>query len=184
MHPATPANGSSPGKRSPSRQLMTTLRIPMHSSPSRGDESPRRISTVVWRSCLLIVGLVALNAALAGVILSAVRGFSRFVNLACLRLRLPHATCGVCMLKRGMQKAYFLIWACRPGQVLMQPPAMQNAQQPVHAFLGHKAQREGTAGNTDTIDGADGRSPAQGMSACGTLGQWHSHRMRVVLLMT
>ena len=81
MHPATLANSSSPGKRSPSRQLMTTLRIPMHSSPSRGDDSPRRISTVVWRSCLLIVGLVALNAALAGVILTAVRGFSRLVNL-------------------------------------------------------------------------------------------------------
>ena len=82
MHPATPANSSSPGRRSPSRQLMTTLRIPMHALPSRGDDSPRRISTVVWRSCLLIVGLVVLNAALAGVILTAVRGFNRFVTSA------------------------------------------------------------------------------------------------------
>ena len=56
---------------------------------------------------------------------------------------------------------------CRPGQVLMQPPAMQNAQQPVQAFLGHRAQQEGTAGNADTTDSADGRSPAQGMSAFG-----------------
>ena len=50
----------------------------------------------------------------------------------------------------------------------MQPPAMQIAQQPVHAFLGHRAQREGTAGNTDIADTADSRSPAEGMFAFGT----------------
>ena len=34
------------------------------------------MSTVIWRTCLIIAGLVVLNAALAAVILTAVRGFS------------------------------------------------------------------------------------------------------------
>ena len=67
------------------------------------------------------------------------------------------------MYQMGMQQACDLMCACRPGQVLMQPPATQNAQQPVHSFLGHRAQQEGTAGNADTADSADGRSSAQGM---------------------
>ena len=68
--------------------------------------------------------------------------------------------CCLCMYYMGAQQAYLFMCTCRPAQVLMQPPAMQNAQQPVHSFLGRKAQREGTAGSTNTIDGADGRSPA------------------------
>ena len=70
-----PAPGGPPGKRGPNRQLLTTLRIPTHISALRQDDSPRRIPTVIWRTCLIIAGLVALNAALAVVILTAVRGF-------------------------------------------------------------------------------------------------------------
>ena len=70
------ASGSPPGKRSPNRQLLTTLRIPTHLYASRQDDSPRPMSTVIWRTCLIIAGLVVLNAALAAMILTAVRGFS------------------------------------------------------------------------------------------------------------
>ena len=79
MHPAS---GSPPGKRSPNRQLLTTLRIPTHLATSRQDDSPRRMSTVIWRTCLIIAGLAVLNAALAAVILTAVRGFSGY-DTAC-----------------------------------------------------------------------------------------------------
>ena len=74
MHPAS---GSPPGKRGPNRQLLTTLRIPTHTSAAQQDDSPGRISTMIWRTCLIIACLVVLNAALAAVILTAVRGFGR-----------------------------------------------------------------------------------------------------------
>lgn len=92
MHPAS---GSPPGKRGPSRQLLTTLRIPTQISAPRQDDSPRRISTVIWRTCLIIAGLVVLNAALAAVILTAVRGFGRCVRahvLARLKCGPSHAS--------------------------------------------------------------------------------------------
>lgn len=101
----------------------------------------------------------------------------RFVIMP-IKWQLPHAIWGVCIFRMGTHEAYSLMCTCRPGQVLMQPPAMQDAQQPVHAFLGHRAQQEGTPGNTDTIDSADGRSPAQTMIACRILGQRHSRHSK------
>lgn len=70
MHPVS---SSTPGKRGPNRQL---LAAPTHVSTFQQDHSPRRTSAVVWRTYVVIAGLVLLGAARAAVAPTAVKGFS------------------------------------------------------------------------------------------------------------
>lgn len=86
---------------SPGQQLRSALGLPPSPPRSPGQQSPRGLSSTIFRTCAVIAGLVIINAILAGAILSAVHSFSGY---ACQLFRLHYC-------KHAFSRADFVLLA-------------------------------------------------------------------------